>query len=535
MATSLDATTVAGWMAQAVDMLGAARDEIDRLNVFPVPDGDTGTNLYLTLEAAAAATDDGATRLDEMADAMARGALMGARGNSGVITSQILRGFADAFEGHSDCADARLLADALARASDSAYAAVAVPREGTILSVVRGAAEGAAVAAAADSAGIADVAGAAVDAAREALARTPDQLQVLRDAGVVDAGGRGLVVLLEALDQALQGVTPGARTRSRGKVTAPAAHTPVVGYDGPEYEVMYLLDTDDQAVPGLRSALNDLGDSVVVVGGRGLWNVHVHTDDIGAAIERAVEIGTPRRIKVTRLLEAESLRTQGRGTPTSRALVVVAHGPDMAAYLEEAGITVVRAPARGRASTAELLDGVTRAHAHDVVMLPSDRDTTPVAEAAAAASRDHGVRAAVVPTRSIVQSLAAVAVHDPAARFDDDVIAMGRAAGATRYAAVTVAAKVGITSAGTCRPGDVLGLVDGDIAVIGDDTVAVATAACERIISGGTELITVVVGLDASDEQVGALTDAVTAGRPYLEVEVLPGGQPYWLFIIGAE
>lgn len=534
MTTSLDAAAVVGWMAQAVDLLGAARDEIDRLNVFPVPDGDTGTNLYLTLEAAAAASAAGITRLDETADAMARGALMGARGNSGVITSQILRGFADACEGIAGDADAVTLATALARAADSAYAAVAAPREGTILSVARGAADGAAMASA-QAGSVTEVSAAALASAREALARTPDQLQVLRDAGVVDAGGRGLVVLLEALDLALHGVAAGGHHRERPKVSTPAAHAPMVGYEGPEFEVMYLLDTDDDAVPGLRSTLNDLGDSVVVVGGRGLWNVHVHTDDIGAAIERAVEIGTPRRIKVTRLLEAESLRTQGRGTPTSRALVVVAHGPDMAAYLEESGITVVRAPARGRASTAELLDGVTRAHAHDVVLLPSDRDTTPVAEAAAAASRDHGVRAAVVPTRSIVQSLAAVAVHDAAARFDDDVIAMGRAAGATRYAAVTVAAKEGITSAGTCHPGDILGLVDGDIALIGDDVVAIAIAACDRIISGGTELLTVVVGSEAGDDQVAALTSAVTDGRPYLEVEVLPGGQPHWPFILGAE
>lgn len=531
MTAQLDTATLHLWMSQAVELLGQSRDEIDRLNVFPVPDGDTGTNLYLTIEAGAQAVAAEPPDADAAStcDALARGALMGARGNSGVITSQILRGFADAFDEGAEALDGTLLARALRLASDSAYKAVASPKEGTILSVVRGAADGARIA----GADLATVSSAALEAAQEALARTPDQLPVLREAGVVDAGGRGLVVILEGLHRAICGL--GAPLRPTGRVVQPIAHTPMVGYDGPEYEVMYLLDAEDEAVTGLRAELNALGDSVVVVGGRGLWNVHVHTDDIGAAIERAVEIGTPHRIKVTRLLEADSLRTSGRGTPSHRALVVVAHGPDMAAYLEEIGVTVVRAPARGRASTAELLDGVTRTHAQDVVLLPSDRDTTPVAEAAAAASRDLGVRAAVVPTRSIVQSLAAVAVHEPEARFDDDMIAMGRAAGATRYAAVTVAAKVAVTTAGTCQPGDVLGLVDGDIVEIGTEVVEVAGRVVSRLISRGTELLTIVVGSEATDEQVRAVAELATTGRADLEVEVLPGGQPHWPLILGAE
>lgn len=538
---AFDAATVRAWMGHAVEKFGSARDEIDRLNVFPVPDGDTGTNLYLTIESAAEAV----VALPESADAstaceaLARGALLGARGNSGVITSQILRGFADGVAACGDGCGGAEIARGLELAAESAYRAVAVPKEGTILSVVRGAAEGAAGAAGTAANSLADVACAALAAAQEALARTPDQLPVLREAGVVDAGGRGLVVLLEALNLAITGVEVPRHAGGGGgggRGVTPVAHAPMVGYDGPEYEVMYLLDTEqDEAVAGLRSQLNELGDSVVVVGGRGLWNIHVHTDDIGAAIERAVEIGRPHRIKVTRLLEAESLRSQGRGAPSTRAVVVVAHGPDMADYLEEAGVTVVRAPARGRASTGELLAGISAAHAQEVVLLPSDRDTKPVAEAAAAAAREHGIRAAVVPTRAIVQSLAAVAVHSPEARFDDDVIAMGRAAGATRYAAVTIAAKAARAGHLTCEPGDVLGLVDGDIVLVGDDVVEIAAALVERIVRRGTELLTVVVGAEATDDQVDALVSRATSARDDLEVEVLPGGQPNWPFIIGAE
>lgn len=523
--------TIRSWMALSVELLGQQREEIDRLNVFPVPDGDTGTNLYLTLEAAADALNEVEGTSAVLAEAMAHGALLGARGNSGVITSQILRGFADAIidaPGHSA---EQVFVDGLSRAAESAYRAVAVPREGTILSVIRAAAEGATTVA---QERLRQIAQEAQDAAEEALARTPEQLQVLRDAGVVDAGGRGLVVMLDALRRAVTGER--APLTSRRPVVTLTAHAPVAGYDGPEYEVMYLLDADDEAaVSQLRESLDELGDSVVVVGGRGLWNIHVHTDDVGAAIERGVETGRPHRIRVTRLLEADSLRERGRGTADGRGIVVVAHGEQLAEFLEESGATVVRAPARGRPSTGELLDGIKRAHANEVIILPSDRDTTPVAEAAAAAARDSGVRASVVPTRAVVQSLAALAVHDPAARLEDDLVAMGRAAGATHYGGVTVAARHGNTMVGVCEVGDILGLADGDIVAIGSDVGDVAVGLAERVVAGGAELLTIVTGVEA----VAAITDRiaaeVTRDRPYLEVEVLPGGQAYWPYIFGAE
>ena len=230
--------TIRSWMALSVELLGQQREEIDRLNVFPVPDGDTGTNLYLTLEAAADALRDAtADRAADLAQAMAQGALLGARGNSGVITSQILRGFADAIidaEGHTF---EDIFVAGLNRAAASAYQAVAVPREGTILSVIRAAAEGAEAVA---QERLRRIAQEAQDAAEEALARTPEQLQALRDAGVVDAGGRGLVVMLDALRRAVTGESA-PLTPSRPSVTL-APHAPVAGYDGPEYEVMYLLD-----------------------------------------------------------------------------------------------------------------------------------------------------------------------------------------------------------------------------------------------------------------------------------------------------
>ena len=524
--------TIRSWMALSVELLGQQREEIDRLNVFPVPDGDTGTNLYLTLEAAADALRDAtADRAADLAQAMAQGALLGARGNSGVITSQILRGFADAIidaEGHTF---EDIFVAGLNRAAASAYQAVAVPREGTILSVIRAAAEGAEAVA---QERLRRIAQEAQDAAEEALARTPEQLPALRDAGVVDAGGRGLVVMLDALRRAVTGESA-PLTPSRPSVTL-APHAPVAGYDGPEYEVMYLLDAEDEeAVTQLRSQLDALGDSVVVVGGRGLWNIHVHTDDVGAAIERGVETGRPYRIRVTRLLEADTLRERGRGAVAKRGVVVVAHGEQLAEFLEESGATVVRAPVAGRPSTGELLDGIKRAHAEEVIVLPSDRDTTPVAEAAAAAARDTGVRASVVPTRAVVQSLAALAVHDPDARLDDDLVAMGRAAGATHYGGVTVAARRGNTMVGMCEVGDILGLMDGEIVEIGADVPTVAARLVERLVGGGAELLTIVIGADAKPSDTDRIAGGATRERPYLDVEILPGGQAHWPYIFGAE
>ena len=307
----LDPSAVRRWCTGAVAGLEAARAEIDRLNVYPVPDGDTGTNLLLTLQAA-----DSAVRTDPPGDlaatlgSMARGAVLGARGNSGVILSQVLRGLAESMPGDPDGA---ALAKALARAAELAWTAVAEPVEGTMLSVVRAAAE--AAAGAGDS--LAEVARAAAGGAARALDRTPDQLPVLARAGVVDAGGRGLCVLLESLATVVAGdPVPVPKTRSGGPPREMARET---GSDAYGYEVQYLLDAADST--GLLAELAELGDSLVVVGtGEGTWTVHVHVNDIGGAIEAGVRAGRPYRITVTRFADEPPARREGT------AVVAVAPG-----------------------------------------------------------------------------------------------------------------------------------------------------------------------------------------------------------------
>lgn len=533
MAVRVTSDLVRGWVDRALGALADSRTEIDALNVFPVPDGDTGTNLYLTMEAAASSVEacwaTGEPSVPEVSRALATGALLGARGNSGVILSQLLRGLSEVLAGvvDGDELDAATVGAFLRQGADQAYLAVARPVEGTILTVARAAADAASAAIDAGSTDASEVMMAATQAAEDALERTPQMLEALRLAGVVDAGGRGLVVMLEALGETVSGVRRVRRPRPPvTRVDGPVSH-----YGGPAYEVMFLLDADDFGLPALRSTLDGMGDSLVVVGGDGLWNVHVHVDDAGAAIEAALEVGRPHRIRITHL----EVVIDERHAPAGRALVVVTHGPGVAELLLEAGATVVPAAPRQRPSTAEILAAVRQTHAGEVVILPSDGDTRAVAEAAAEQARSYGIRTFVVPTRSVVQSLAAVAVHDPTARADDDVVAMTRAAGATRYAAVTVASRQALTTAGQCEIGDILGLVDGDIVAIGSSVDDVARELLAGMLAIGGELVTLVPGAEAADDQTAGLVEWLETGYPLVDVTVHAGGQPLWPFIMGVE
>ena len=326
----------------AVDALEEAREEIDALNVYPVPDGDTGTNMYLTVSAARdalrEAVEQGGGPDADLATALAalrKGALLGARGNSGVILSQMLGALATTISGAAgEERNAQIMARALREATDASYAAVGQPVEGTILSVVRAAADAAEKRATEPGARARDVFTSAAAAAREALARTPDQLKVLRDAGVVDAGGRGLSVILDAAETVLTGRRPIPVTAPIGarRIPIPATGEDLTE-DGPAYEVMYLLDADDAAVPALKHALGGLGDSLVVVGGDGLWNVHVHVDDVGAAVEAGIEAGRPHRIRITHFAEQVAEARAKVATRSGRQVVAVAAGPGLVAAL----------------------------------------------------------------------------------------------------------------------------------------------------------------------------------------------------------
>jgi uncharacterized protein len=544
---SLDATAIRRWCVMGLAGLRRHQREIDELNVYPVPDGDTGTNLVLTVaaadEALAVEEPEALGSVGHTLHRAARGALLGARGNSGVILSQILRGLADALAA-APLAGGRALAAALGTASTAAYQAVAQPVEGTILTVARAAAQ---AAAAADSDELATVAVAAADAARVALARTPEQLPVLARAGVVDAGGRGLCVMLDALVEVITGERPAEVPAIPASPRPPLTMAREAGSDEYAYEVQYLLDASASAVDLLKTALAKLGDSLVVVGGGDMWNVHVHVNDIGAAIETGVEAGRPHRITVTRFADQQApapasveavaadhgwAASGEEGGP--RGVVVVAGGDGLAALFESEGATVVSSAAAAP-STAEILAAIRAAGTRSVVILPNDPNVTAVASAAAAEARDAGIRAGVVPTRSPVQALAALAVRDVARRFEDDVIAMAEAVGACRHAEVTVASRDAITVAGRCQSGDILGLVDGEVNLIGKDLAQTCRLLLDRLLAGGGELVTLVTGAGAPPELAGSLAAHLDEHWPFVEVQTYPGGQPHYPLLVGVE
>ncbi|GAA2805346.1 DAK2 domain-containing protein [Kitasatospora sp. CM 4170] len=542
MLHTLDAPAVRSWCQLALRALGQAREEIDALNVYPVPDGDTGTNLYLTVESAAAEVEsrfaDPAAGpppgLAETARAMARGALIGARGNSGVILAQWLRGTAETL---AEGGGADQLRAALQAAADSAYQAVAEPVEGTLLTVARVAAREAVRA----GDGLAQVADTAYRAARDALRHTPEQLAVLAEAGVVDAGGRGLVAVLGALADAVAGHQPMGPVALRGDVRVERCETHLrpPGPGHPAFEVIYLLDAPDDALPALREALGGLGDSLVVGGGDGLWNVHVHVDDAGAAVEAGVRAGRPHQIRITHFAEAAArsgtAADRGEREERTRAVLSVVSGNGLAELCEQSGAVVLHADPDRPPASAELAAAVRRAGAREVVLLLNDPELRAAAGAAADQLREEGVRIAVLPTRSPVQGLAALAVHEAGRRFDEDVVAMTSAAGATRYAELAVAEGESWTMAGVCQAGDVLGLIDGDVALIGADLAEVGSSVLDRMLGAGGELVTLVLGEGAPDGLAETLVAHARHRRPEVDAVVFHGGQESAPVLIGVE
>ncbi|WP_329231166.1 DAK2 domain-containing protein [Streptomyces canus] len=557
--TFFDALAVRTWCGLALRALGRAREEIDAINVYPVADGDTGTNLYLTAESAAAAVEavfeghdahgSGKPALADAARAMAHGALIGARGNSGTILAQLLRGMAQvlAADGETAHTDGEGLRLALRHAADSARQAVAHPVEGTVLTVAS---------AAADAAGAAEgdcgtVARAAYDGALAALAATPGQLAVLERAGVVDAGGRGLVAVLGALVETFTGEAPravpvvsgtspeaGSTEVSAADPASPDECADAPGTGGPAFEVIYLLEAGDTAVARLRERLDGLGDSLVVVGGDGLWNVHVHVDDAGAAVEAGIEAGRPYRIRITHFALGDVHTTGAERQPrepAQRAVVAVVPGEGLAGLYTEAGATTVLARPGEPPASGELVEAVRRAHAREVVLLPNDADLRHTAAAAAEQARAEGIRVALIPTRSAVQGIAALAVHEPERRFDEDVVQMTSAAGATRYAEVAVAERQSWTMAGICQAGDVLGLIDGDVAVIGSDVTVTAETVLDRMLSAGGELVTLVLGDEAPEAVADHLETRVRESYLAVDTVVYRGGRQGAVLLIGVE
>jgi DAK2 domain fusion protein YloV len=541
------------------DTVTAHAPGLNRLNVYPVPDGDTGTNMARTLDAVMAEMESATAAMAPTCEAISHGSLMGARGNSGVILSQILRGIASTLKTTVE-ATAGAVADALEAATKGAYQAVLKPVEGTILTVVRESAAGAR--AAADAGGsLRDVLTSARDAGRSALARTPELLPVLRDAGVVDAGGAGFVLLLDSALHVVAGEElppPPEEDDDRAAANAAAAVARrSSGQDGEldvseqRYEVMFLCDLADERIEDFKQAWGEIGDSIVVVGGDGVWNCHVHTNDIGAAIEVALDQnGRPRNIRVTDLFEEVAAEHAAReaalgGTvpgagvngdlpAVTTAVVAVSSGPGISQLFRQLGVQVVVTGGQTlNPSTAELLDAVGRVNADQVVVLPSNKNIVPVAEQLDALT-SRTVR--VVPTMSMPEGIAALMAYDPEADAPTNTRAMRMAADTVRTGEITRAVRAAATPAGPVEEGDwlAIGRADGIVAVAPDQHDAIA-GLLDHLVTDGSELVTVIAGVDATDATTAAIEDWIGTHRPDVEVEVHDGGQPLYPYLFGVE
>jgi DAK2 domain fusion protein YloV len=517
------------------DALRAHQERLNRLNVYPVPDGDTGTNMALTLEsvvAELAGLDD--PDMAAVCRAISHGSLMGARGNSGVILSQILRGLTDRIK-DEDSVDGRALADALETASNAAYQAVMRPVEGTILTVVRASAEAARGAATTGSGTLVGVVDSGLTAARDALDRTPDLLPVLAEAGVVDAGGAGFVLLLDVLAHVVDG-RPMAEpdTHEAPKVSRSAAAPMAVHGDGStddlRYEVMFLLEAPDEGVEGFKQAWAAVGDSIVVVGGDGVWNCHIHTNDIGAAIEAGVDVGRPRQIRVTDLAEQVG---EHAAAHTTTAVVAVASGDGVRGIFRSLGVQAVVAGGQSmNPSTGELLDAVERASSDAVVLLPNNKNVVAVAERVVALA-SKPVR--VVPTTSIAEGFAALIGFDASTDADTNAKAMAEASEQVRWGEVTWAVRDAATPVGPVKEGEFIALLGHDIVAVAADVADAACALLDRLVDADHELVTVVEGEAATEEATDRIAAWLEEHRPDATVELHRGDQPLAAYLFSAE
>ena len=534
------------------DALAAHREPINRLNVYPVPDGDTGTNMSLTVVSVCDAVDAAGEGLAEVCKAISHGSLMGARGNSGVILSQVLRGLASVVGEAGGC-DGPTLARALRAASDASYQAVMRPVEGTILTVVRESAE--AAEAAADGAGARLLA--VVDAAREAgaasLERTPDLLPVLAEAGVVDAGAAGYLLLLDALAHVVDGRPVPEPRVGEGVVRADAHlvhHTADEVHESVSdlrYEVMYFLEAPDEAIPAFKDVWAGIGDSIVVVGGDGIWNCHIHTDDIGAAVEAALDAGRPRQIRITDLMdEVEEERWVREASdadlvevpphasePVTTAVVAVAAGDGVKRIFYSLGVQGIVAGGQSmNPSTAELLAAVEAVPADQVVILPNNKNIIPVAEQVGA----HTTRTVkVVPTRGVAEGFAALMGYDPEAPVDENAKEMASLSSSVVAGEVTRAVRDSTCSVGPIGEGDFLGIARDGIRAVEPTVVAAAVRLLDELVTDEHEILTVIEGEGATPGDTRTITEWLGEHRPGVTPEVHHGGQPLYPYLFGVE
>ena len=514
-------------VAAAYAQLEARRQEVNDLNVYPVPDGDTGTNLTLTVRAVADALE-ASTDADRAAVTreVTRAALMGARGNSGVILSQIVRGAADVLGERDD------VRAAVRSAADAAYRAVRKPVEGTMLTAIRELAE---EAEARPRDTTVELLRALVRRGDDCVARTRDMLDVLRDAGVVDAGAAGLVEIVRGIAAAAAGEPlPEPTSFEEHDVSVEAIHRELSRY---RYCTVFLVEGTALDARALEDELDRLGDSLLVVGDASALKVHVHTDDPGQALSLGVAAGTIAGVEIANMHDQtaereERLRAGGAQAQEAAAcdLVAVAAGAGNRVLLESEGARVVDGGRTMNPSTADILAAIEAAAADEVVVLPNNSNVIMSAEQAA----DHSSKTVrVLATVSRPAGLAAAVAFDASATAEENLAAMREAVDGVATGAVTVASRDTELNGVEVRSGAYLGLAGGDAVAGGDDFDEVASAVIERLLGEPRDVLTLLTGED--EPQLEALLERIEAAHPELELEVHSGGQPHYPLLVSAE
>ncbi|HSW10797.1 MAG TPA: DAK2 domain-containing protein [Bacillota bacterium] len=530
----LDGPALRRMIEAAALALDREKSAIDALNVFPVPDGDTGTNMALTVSSAvremsAAGTDD----VGGLAKAAAMGSLMGARGNSGVILSQLFRGFSREAEDRRTLTAVEL-ASCLQAGVETAYKAVMKPAEGTILTVARLAGQ-AAMQAARRGHDLAAVLEAAYREAGRVLKRTPEMLPVLRDAGVVDAGGQGLVVIFRAYLDAFRGdrhePAGAVATAEDLGLLATAWELDAIAF---VYDTEALLIGERIDVEGLRSELADLGDSLLVVGDGSAVKVHIHTNHPGTVVERCLSHGVLRDVAVKNMREQYHA---ARGTPREMSkavsVVAVAVGEGMSQIMRSLGADVVINGGQSmNPSTEEIVQALERTGASQVIVLPNNANILLTARQAAELAK---TTAHVVPTRTVPQGVAALLAMSPAAEVKANLERMHRAAEQAISGEITYAVRQTRYRDLDIREGDVIGLVNEEIRSAGRHWREVLMDLLEGTVSPDHVILTVYYGQDLTAADAESVRESLVERFPNLEVEVYDGGQPLYYILFSLE
>lgn len=541
--TEINGASLRQMVISAATVLEANKQTLNDLNVFPVPDGDTGTNMSLTMqsvlkEVSACTQDD----LASVARAMSRGALKGARGNSGVILSQILRGFSKQFE-TVESASTKDMINAFRLGQETAYKAVMKPKEGTILTVIRTVAEKTKR----DSQlTLAELFEHALEEGEEILKKTPEMLPQLKKAGVVDAGGQGLMTILHAFSSVVHGEELGEDIKpfvfsaapdsiSRATADEVAEMDEITFAYCTEFFIQQLKDTVTEAtVDRLRNKLAQIGDSLVVVGDPELVKVHVHTNTPGVALQYALELGELDRVKIENMVQQHREIMESRlANRKAVGVVAVASGDGLAEIFKELGVDVVVTGGQTmNPSTQDISEAVRKVNAESVIVLPNNSNIILAAEQA----QDFtDKKLYVIPTKTVPQGISAMIAFNPENSGEDNFEEMKESYGEVLTGSVTYAVRDTEFDGNEIHEGDILGLAEGNIAYCGKDLNGVALQLAEKLLKEKGDMVTVYYGADTDEENANKLAQSITEVCPDADVEVVCGGQPVYYYIISVE